>query len=125
MEVNEVTGVILDAAMKVHSFLGAGLLETTYEVCLMHELRKRGLNVLSQESLPVIYDGVHIDAGYKIDLLVESTAVVELKAIEKLLPVHEAQLLSYLKLSGHKVGFLINFNVPHLKDGIKRMANKL
>lgn len=123
MDVNEITGAIVDCAMKVHTALGPGLLESAYEACLKHELRKRGFKVLSQVELPIFYDGVRIDAGYRIDLLVEDTVIVELKAVERLLPIHEAQLLSYLKLSRKRVGLLINFNVEHLKNGIKRLAN--
>ena len=111
--------------MKVHSTLGPGLLEAAYEACLVHELRKRGRRVLNQLPLPVLYDGVSIELGYRIDLLVDDTLVVELKAITKLQPVHEAQLLSYLRLSGHQLGLLINFHVPHLRDGIKRKINLL
>jgi GxxExxY protein len=125
MDINEVSGSVVDAAMKVHTALGPGLLEGAYEACLLHELRNRGRKVLAQVALPVVYDGVAIEIGYRIDLLVEDVVVVELKAVEKLLPIHEAQLLSYLKLGGHKLGLLINFNVLHLKDGIKRMVNKL
>lgn len=125
MDINEVSGAVLDAAMKVHSVLGPGLLESAYEACLAHELRKRGHKVGTQVLLPINYDGVHIDAGYRLDLLVDDTVIVELKAVEALVPIHQAQLLTYLKLSGHKLGLLINFNVPHLKNGIKRMANKL
>jgi GxxExxY protein len=123
MQLNEITGTIIDSAMKVHSTLGPGLLESTYEICLLHELRKRSLEVKSQLSLPVAYDGVRLDAGYRIDLLVESSVIVELKAVERLLPVHEAQILSYLKLSGYTVGLLLNFNVVHFKNGIKRIVN--
>ena len=111
--------------MKVHTALGPGLLESAYEACLLYELRKRGLKVYAQVALPVVYEAVRLDAGYRIDLLVEDAVVVELKAVEKLLPIHEAQILSYLKLSGKKVGLLLNFNVLHLKDGIKRVVNKL
>jgi GxxExxY protein len=125
MDVNEVSGSVVDAAMKVHTALGPGLLESAYEACLLHELRKRGQKVLSQVALPVVYDGVKIDVGYRIDLLVEDVVIVELKAVEKLLPIHDAQLLSYLKLGGYRVGLLINFNVLHLKDGIKRKVNNL
>jgi GxxExxY protein len=125
VNVNEVSGIVIDAAMKVHTALGPGLLESAYEACLLHELSKRGLKGLSQAVLPVVYDGVKIDVGYRIDLLVENAVVVELKAVEKLMPVHDAQLLSYLRLGGYKLGLLINFNVLHLKDGIKRMVNKL
>ena len=120
MDLNEITGVIIDAAMKVHSFLGPGLLESTYESCLKHELKRRGLCVESQVAMPVLYDGELIDCGYRVDLLVEGKVIVELKAVDKLIPIFEAQLLTYLKLSRLKVGLLINFNVLHLKDGIKR-----
>jgi GxxExxY protein len=122
MELNEITGAIIDAAMKVHSLLGPGLLESTYEICLKHELQQRRFLVGSQVSMPVLYDGVLIDAGYRVDLLVEGKVIVELKAVEKLTPIFEAQLLTYLKLSRLKVGLLINFNVLHLKDGIKRLV---
>ena len=123
--INQISGEIIDAAMKVHTALGPGLLESAYEGCLKHELTKRGLKVLSQVTLPAIYDGVKIDVGYRIDLLVEDAVIVELKAVERLTPLNEAQLLSYLKLSGLKLGLLINFNVEHLKNGIKRIANGL
>ena len=123
MDINKTSGLIIEAAMRVHTALGPGLLESAYESCLLHELRKIGLTVLSQVTLPIEYDGVMIDAGYRIDLLVADSVIVELKAIERVLPIHEAQLLSYLKLSNKSLGLLINFNVVHLKDGIKRMAN--
>ena len=123
MQTNEVSGVIVDAAMKVHTILGPGLLESAYEACLKHELTQRGLKILGQVVLPLKYEGMDIDAGYRIDLLVEDKVIVELKAVEKLLPIHEAQLLSYLKLSGRSVGLLLNFNVPMLKSGIKRFIN--
>lgn len=123
MEINKLSGLVIEAAMRVHSSLGPGLLESTYEACMLHELRKNALEVGSQLSLPVFYDGVKIDAGYRIDLMVDDSIIVELKAVEKILPIHEAQLLSYLKLSKKSLGLLINFNVVHLKDGIKRMAN--
>ena len=123
MEINQITGQIVDAAMKVHTKLGPGLLESAYEACLAYELRQRGLQVATQVSLPISYEDVQLDAGYRIDLLVESQVIVELKAVEKMIPLYEAQLLSYLKLSGNKIGLLINFNVMRLKDGIKRMAN--
>ena len=123
VNLNDVTGQIVDAAMKVHTALGPGLLESAYETCLAYELRRRGLKVVAQLGLPVVYDGVRLDAGYRIDLLVDDRVIVELKAVEFLLPIHRAQLLSYLKLSGCKVGLLINFNVLRLKDGIKRIVN--
>lgn len=121
MTINEITGVIVDAAMKVHTALGAGLLESAYAACLKYKLIKRGLKVLSQVEMPVMYDGVRLDVGYRLDLLVEDLVIVELKAVERLLPIHESQLHSYLKLSGLQVGLLINFNVQHLRNGIKRI----
>ncbi len=123
MKLNEISKSIIGCAIQVHKTLGPGLLESTYEVCLIHELQKIGLNVQSQIALPVIYDGIKLDAGYRIDLLVEDTVIVELKAIDSLLPIHEAQVLSYLKLSGKKIGLLINFNVKLLINGVKRLAN--
>ena len=122
MEINDITGQIIDAAMKVHTALGPGVLESAYEACLAYELRKRGLRVDVQRELPIEYDGVRLDVGYRIDLMVEDTVIVELKAVSELQPIHEAQLLSYLKLSKRKIGLLINFHVLRLKDGIKRMA---
>jgi GxxExxY protein len=124
MDLNKISGVIVDSAMKVHTALGAGLLESTYEICLIHELRKRRYNVESHLALPVVYDGIKLDAGYRIDLLVENAVIVELKAVERFLPIHEAQLLSYLKLSDKRLGLLINFNVVHLKNGLRRIVNK-
>jgi len=122
---NQVSAQVVDAAIKVHSVLGPGLLESAYEACLAYELGKRGLQVEVQLALPVVYEQVQIDAGYRIDLLVEDGVIVELKSVERLLPIHEAQLLSYLRLSQKRLGLLINFNVPRLRDGIKRMVNKL
>jgi GxxExxY protein len=121
MDLNKIRGMIIDSAMKVHSVLGPGLLESAYELCLLHELRKLGLTVISQVPQPVVYDGMKIDAGYRIDPVVADS----LKQLKKFLPIHEAQILSYLKLSRKKLGLLINFNVVHLKDGIKRMAHGL
>lgn len=123
MEINVITEAIIAAGMKVHSKLGPGLLESAYRACLAYELRKRGFKVLEELALPVRYDDVDIDTGYRLDLLVNDEVIVELKACDCLLPIHEAQLLTYLKLSGRKIGLLINFNVEHLKDGIKRRAN--
>ena len=125
MEINQISGQIVDAAMKVHSALGPGLLESAYEACLLFELHKRGLKAASQVQLPVVYKSVKIDAGYRIDLLVEDAVVVELKSVEKILPIHKAQLLSYLKLSGKKLGLLVNFNTVHLENGITRMVHNL
>ena len=125
MDINEISGVIVDAALSVHSSLGPGLLESAYEACLKHELEKRGLSVESQVELPVVYDGVQLDAGYRLDLLVEDLVIVELKAVETVSNLHKAQLLSYLKLSGKKLGLLLNFNVVRMKDGIHRFVNNL
>jgi len=123
MERNEITGQIVDAAMKVHTKLGPGVLESAYEACLVYELRKRGIKAVNQLGLPIVYDEVVLDVGYRIDLLVEDEIIVELKAVEQILPIHKAQLLSYLKLSEKSVGLLINFHVEQLKQGIVRMAN--
>lgn len=114
------TGPIIGAAIEVHRQLGPGLLESTYEECLCHELHLRGMTFERQVELPVSYKGLHLDCGYKMDLVVEQQVVLELKCVEKLLPVHEAQLLTYLKLSGMRVGLLINFNVSLLTQGIIR-----
>jgi len=122
VELNQLSGQIVDAAYAVHSALGPGLLESVYEICLVHELSKRGLKADRQVALPVQYDGVRLDAGLRLDLLVDGRLVVELKAVESLLPVHKAQLLTYLKLSGHRLGLIINFNVPLIKNGIVRVA---
>ncbi len=121
--VNRITGAVISAAMKVHSHLGPGLLESAYEACLAHELRKQGLRVAQQVGLPVIYDGERIELGYRIDLIVEDLVVVEIKCVEAINPVHHAQLLSYIRLSGRQIGLLINFHVAHLRDGIKRMVD--
>lgn len=115
--VNRIAGAVLGAAMRVHSLLGPGLLESAYEACLAHELRKQSLAVAQQSALPVIYDGERIDLGYRIDLIVENIVIVEIKCVEAINPVHEAQLLSYIRLSGRNVGLLINFHVNHLRDG--------
>ena len=122
MNRNEISGAVVDAAMKVHSALGPGLLESAYAACLKHELIKRGLKVACEVPLPVIYDGIKLEAGYRLDLVVEDTVVVELKAIEALAPIHQAQIISYLKLSGKPIGLLSNFHTLHLKDGIKRFV---
>ena len=119
---NEVSHDVITAAMKVHSAPGPGLLESTYQACLLHELGKMGVHADAQIGLPVVYDSVKLDVGYRIDLLVENLVIVELKSVDALAPIHEAQLLSYLKLSGRNLGLLINFNVTHLKDGIKRLV---
>jgi GxxExxY protein len=123
MEINEVTGAVVDCAMKVHTALGPGLLESVYERCLAHDLRKHRLIVASQVPLPVMYDGEVIDGGYRVDLLVQDTVIVEIKACDALLPLHSAQLMSYLRLSNKPVGLLINFNIVHLRQGIRRLVN--
>ena len=121
MEINEITGTVVDAAMKVHTLLGPGLLGQTYQQCLAHELRKRGLEARTEVYLPVLYDGNLIDIGYRLDLLVESEVIIEAKSTYAIAPIHKAQLLTYLKLAKKKVGLLINFNVEHLRDGITRL----
>ncbi len=121
-ETEKVAKAILDAAFTVHSNLGPGLLESVYETCLAHELRKQGLEVQVQITLPVMYDDIRIGTGYRLDMLIDNRVVVEIKSVEKLLPVHQSQVLTYLKLSGYRLGFLINFNVRHLRDGIQRFV---
>ncbi|MGA3117027.1 MAG: GxxExxY protein [Syntrophobacteraceae bacterium] len=125
MQLNKITEIIIGAAIAVHRALGPGLLESTYEACMLYELNERGLKTERQKPLPVTYRGVHLECGYLIDLLVEDQVIVELKAVEKLEPIHEAQLLSYLKLSGLQVGLLINCNVIELRRGIRRVVNNL
>ena len=117
---NELTDAIIGAAMEVHRVLGPGLLESTYEMCLCRELSLRGIPFERQAPIPVEYKGVKLDCGYRADLVVDGTILVEIKAIDSLLPIHEAQLLSYLKLGGWKIGLLINFNVELLKHGLRR-----
>ena len=117
-----VTGEIVDAALKVHRVLGPGLLETAYEHCLAHELGLRGLSARRQVALPIRYEGITLDAGYRLDLLVEDAVIVEIKALETLTRLHEAQVLTYLKLSGLRVGFLMNFNVELFKNGLRRFV---
>ncbi len=121
--INDITETIIGSAISVHRELGPGLLESAYEACLAYDIAKSGLSVERQKELPVKYRNVKLDCGYRIDLLVENKVIVEIKAIDKLAPIHTAQLLSYLKLSGCKVGLLINFNVKILKDGIRRLIN--
>ena len=120
-ELDRGTEAIIGASIDVHRELGPGLLESTYEACLAYELVQRGLKVERQKPLPVVYKGLKLDVGYRVDLLVEDRVIVELKAVDRLEPIHEAQLLSYLRLSGCKVGLLINFNVRVLRDGLKRL----
>ena len=121
--INEITQEVISAAIEVHRNLGPGLLESAYEACLAFELRDRGLYVECQKPLPIVYRDINVEVGYRLDLVVEKAVVVELKSVEKLEPIHQAQVLSYLKLSGHRVGLLINFNVRMLKHGIKRFIN--
>jgi len=122
-EINQLTDKIIGAAIEVHRALGPGLLESAYEACLSYELTEYGINFERQKSLPIVYKDTRLDTGYRLDLLVEDQVIVEINAVEELAPIHQAQLLSYLKLSGCKIGLLINFNVPVLKNGIKRMIN--
>ena len=123
MDINDLTGKVIGAAIEVHKFLGPGLLESTYEKCLCRELELKKFFFERQKELPVEYKGVKLDCGYRLDILVENRLIVELKACESLQPIHEAQLLTYLKLTGIKVGLLLNFNVPVLKEGIRRLVN--
>lgn len=120
MELNEISEQIIGAAIEVHKALGPGLLESAYEDCLCRELTLRNISFERQKLLPVEYKGMKVDCGYRLDLLVSGSVVVEIKAVETIVPIHEAQLLTYLKLGGWKLGLLINFNVPVLKDGIRR-----
>jgi len=123
MDIEEVAKIIVDSAIKVHRALGPGLLESAYQHCLAYELRKRGLRVECEALLPIVYDGQQIDAGYRIDMLVEGGVIVENKTVDQLLPIHQAQLLTYLKLQDCRLGFILNWNVRLMKDGIKRMVN--
>jgi GxxExxY protein len=123
MEINQLTERVIGACIEIHKTLGPGLLESAYEECLCHELRLAGLRFERQKPLPVAYKGVQLDCGYRLDVVVENKVVVELKSVDVLAPIHEAQLLTYLKLSGLTVGLLINFNVPVLRRGVKRIVN--
>ena len=125
MDENQISYRIIGCAMKVHTALGPGLLESAYEECLAYELRKEGLNVDCQVAMPLVYEAVKLDAGYRIDIIVEKKVIVECKAVESLHPVFSPQLLTYMRLSGCKLGLLINFHELHLKDGIKRCVNNL
>ena len=125
MTENEISKVIFDSALKVHKNLGPGLLESAYEECLFYELQKSGLNVVKQKPLPLLYEEVKLEIGYRLDLLVENKVIVEIKAVETLNDVHLAQILTYLKLSDCKLGLLINFNVALIKNGIRRVVNNL
>jgi GxxExxY protein len=125
MTENEISKVIFDAALKVHKSLGPGLLESSYEECLFYELNKTGLFIEKQKPLPLVYEEVKLDVGYRIDLFVEKKVIIEIKAVEAFTDVHLAQVLTYLRLSNCKLGLLINFNVKLIKDGIKRVVNNL
>ena len=122
VELDGVARTIVDSGLKVHRALGPGLLESAYGHCLAHELHARGLSVATQVVLPIVYEGVKLDAGYRLDLLVENKVIIEIKAVETLLPLAEAQVLTYLRLSGLRLGFLMNFNVQLFKNGVKRIV---
>jgi GxxExxY protein len=121
-EIEKIGKAVLDVAFKVHTTLGPGLLESVYETTMAYEIRKNGLNVAAQVSVPILYDGQKLESGLRLDMLVEKCVIVELKAVETMNPVYEAQIMTYLRLSAVRLGFLINFNVKHLKDGIKRFV---
>lgn len=123
MHENELSKVIIGAAIKVHRYLGPGLLESAYQECLFYELRKQNLMVIKEKPMPLVYEEVKLDCGYRIDLLVENKVVIELKSVEKLTDIHTAQTLTYMKLGDYKLGLLINFNVSLLKSGVKRLIN--
>jgi len=122
-KLNSLSGKIIDAAIKVHKALGPGLVESCYEACLAFELMQQGLKVERQKPLPVIYREIKLDCGYRLDLFIDNLIIVEIKSVEKIVPIHKAQLLSYLKLTHCKLGLLINFNVELLKDGLVRVVN--
>jgi len=121
-EVEQIASEVVDAAYKIHKHFGPGLLESAYEACLAHELKKRNLKVERQVAVPLVYEGEVIDAAFRVDLLVQDKLVVELKAVEKVLPIHEAQVITYLKIMAQRLGLLINFNAYLIKDGIKRIV---
>ncbi|MBC8319343.1 MAG: GxxExxY protein [Bacteroidetes bacterium] len=125
MTENEISKIIVDCALKIHKELGPGLLESAYEECLYYELQQRGLSVVKQKPLPLIYNEVKLEIGYRVDLLVENKVIIEVKSVEALNDIHLAQILTYLKLSNCKLGMLINFNVTLIKNGIRRVVNKL
>lgn len=122
MDVDDISGKVIGCAIEVHRQLGPGLFESTYEACLKHELALNEIRFTAQESVPIHYKNVQLDCGYRLDLLVEDVIVVELKAVDKLLPIHEAQLLTYLRLTKKRIGLLLNFNVSLLKDGVRRFV---
>ena len=121
-ETDQIARVCVDSALKVHRALGPGLLEQVYERCLVYELEKRRIDCVRQFTVPIFYDGINLDSDLRIDILVANQVVIEIKAVEAIIPVHRAQLLTYLKLTGYRLGLLINFNVPVIKDGINRIA---
>ena len=125
VDIEVVATDIVDAAIKVHRALGPGLLESAYQYCLAHELRKRGRKVVTELVLPIVYDGQCLDAGYRLDMLIDDCIIIENKAIEELLPIHDAQLLTYLRLRDCRIGFLLNWNVKLMKNGIKRLVHNL
>ena len=125
MDIELVAREIVDTAIRVHTRLGPGMLEGAYEACVEHELGKRSLRVRKQVPMPLRYDDLTLDIGYRLDLLVEDAVVIELKSVTQLLPIHTAQLLSYLRAGDYRIGFLLNFNTVHMRDGIKRVVNRL
>ena len=125
MEINQLSSKIIGAAIEVHKGLGPGLLESAYEKCLCHELKLRGLSFDNQKSLSLVFKGEEIDCGYRLDIVVDNAIILELKSCEKIEPIHKAQLLTYLKLSGLTLGLVLNFNVPAMRDGIVRIVNNL
>jgi GxxExxY protein len=120
-ELERIAKIVVDCIYQVHRNLGPGLLESIYSICLTHELRKRGLKVEREVKLPIVYDGIRLESALRLDLIVESRILIEAKSVEKIIPVFEAQLFSYLRLTGQSLGFLVNFNVPMIKDGLKRV----
>jgi len=125
MKENDLSELVIGLAMKVHTALGPGLLESAYEECLYYEINQAGLRVEKQKPLPLVYKEVRLECGYRVDLLVENRLIIEIKSLESIHPIHSSQLLTYLKLSNCRLGLILNFNVPQLKDGIKRIVNKL
>ena len=121
-EVEVLARAVVDAGLKVHKALGPGLLESVYEHCLAHELQARGIEARRQVALPILYDGLKLDAGYRLDVVADEKIIIEIKAVEALTRLHEAQILTYLKLSGYRLGFLMNFNVPLFKQGLRRLV---
>ena len=125
MDINQLSSKIIVAAIQVHKALGPGLLESAYEECISHELSSQGLSIERQKPLAINYKGIKLDCGYRLDIVVENTIILELKSCEKIEPIHKAQLLTYLKLSGLNLGLILNYNVPVMRDGIVRLVNEL